>query len=645
MTAGLAATLTLVQALGDAEIDAPLWCVTTGAVSTGPADPLRNPLQAQLWGLGRVIAAEHPERWGGLIDLPEDLDARTADLLSSALGAHSAGVERENEIAVRATGILCRRLIRATPTPDPTPYRPHGTILITGGTGTLGAHVARWLAHQGATHLVLTSRSGPDAPGASELQAELNAIGASTTIASCDVADREDLRRLLDSLPADTPLTGVIHAAGVLDDGILDALTTERLENVLKVKVDAARHLHELTAAHELDLFVLFSSIAGVIGNGGQGGYAAANAFLDALAHQRRAEGLPATAIAWGSWGSGRMMGDHAEQHLIRRGILPMPADLGIAALRRAIEQNDTALTLAHIDWERFVPAFAVDGDYPLLRRLPEAQQALTPSDSTTAAAMNGPILAQRLVGLSGPERSRAILELVRAQAAAVLGHSGADAIQPQRAFRETGFDSLTAVELRNRLSTATGMRLSTTVVFDHPTPADLADLIETQISGHEPTTPATIALTPRATDDEPIAIVAMSCRFPGSIKGPEDLWQLVTAGTDALSGFPDNRGWDLESLYHPDPQNPGTTYAREGGFLHDAGDFDAAFFGISPVKPSPWTRNSGCSSKSPGKHSNAPASTRAPSRARAPGCSLAPTARTTHRASGAHRKASRGIS
>ncbi|MEU0990928.1 type I polyketide synthase, partial [Streptomyces sp. NPDC005953] len=590
VTAGLAATLTLVQALGDAEIEAPLWCVTSGAVSTGPADPLRNPLQAQLWGLGRVIAAEHPERWGGLIDLPENLDTRTADLLCSALGAHSTGgetavetgVERENEIAVRATGILGRRLIRATPTPDPTPYRPHGTILITGGTGTLGAHVARWLAHQGATHLVLTSRSGPDAPGASELQAELNAIGASTTIASCDVADREDLRRLLDSLPADTPLTGVIHAAGVLDDGILDALTTERLENVLKVKVDAARHLHELTTEYELDLFVLFSSIAGVIGNGGQGGYAAANAFLDALAHQRRAEGLPATAIAWGSWGSGRMMGDHAEQHLIRRGILPMPADLGIAALRRAIEQNDTALTLAHIDWERFVPAFAVDGDYPLLRRLPEAQQALTPSDTTTAA-MNGPLLAQRLVGLSGPERSRAILELVRAQAAAVLGHSGADAIQPQRAFRETGFDSLTAVELRNRLSTATGIRLSTTVVFDHPTPADLADLIETQISGHEPSTPATIALTPRATDDEPIAIVAMSCRFPGSIKGPEDLWRLVTAGTDALSGFPDNRGWDLESLYHPDPQNPGTTYAREGGFLHDAGNFDAAFFGISP--------------------------------------------------------------
>ncbi|MFE2149381.1 type I polyketide synthase [Streptomyces lavendulae] len=590
----LAATLALVQALGDTGIGAPLWCATSGAVATGPADPPRRPEQAQLWGLGRVVGAESPQRWGGLVDLPETLDERTLEHLTALL----ADPDGEEEVAVRATGTLARRLVRAdtdttapttTPAPDHVLARPHGTVLITGGTGTLGAHVARWLARSGAAHLVLTSRSGPAAPGAPELRDELAALGTRTTIAACDVTDREDLVRLLDSLPGEHPLTGVIHAAGVLDDGVLDAMTTERLEHVLLPKVDAALHLHELTAGLDLDFFVLFSSIAGVVGNGGQGGYAAANAFLDALAHRRRAQGLPATAIAWGSWGSGRMMGDLAEQHLTRRGILPMPADLGIAALRRAMEQHDTAVTLADIDWERFVPAFAIGGDYPLLRRLPEARRILdaaaTPAGAGTGAG--GPALAQRLAGLSDTERLRAVVELVRTQAATVLGHSGVEAVPPRRAFRDTGFDSLTAIELRNRLAGATGMRLPTTVVFDYPNPTELAGYLHARISGspgaagHDDGHPGAPFAPPA--DDEPIAIVAMSCRFPGGVTSPEELWQILHEGRDVLSGFPENRGWPLESLYHPDPENPGTTYAREGGFLHDAGDFDAGFFGISP--------------------------------------------------------------
>ncbi|MFD8026886.1 type I polyketide synthase, partial [Streptomyces lavendulae] len=590
----LAATLALVQALGDTGIGAPLWCATSGAVATGPADPPRRPEQAQLWGLGRVVGAESPQRWGGLVDLPETLDERTLEHLTALL----ADPDGEEEVAVRATGTLARRLVRAdtdttapttAPAPDHVLARPHGTVLITGGTGTLGAHVARWLARSGAAHLVLTSRSGPAAPGAPELRDELAALGTRTTIAACDVTDREDLVRLLDSLPGEHPLTGVIHAAGVLDDGVLDAMTTERLEHVLLPKVDAALHLHELTAGLDLDFFVLFSSIAGVVGNGGQGGYAAANAFLDALAHRRRAQGLPATAIAWGSWGSGRMMGDLAEQHLTRRGILPMPADLGIAALRRAMEQHDTAVTLADIDWERFVPAFAIGGDYPLLRRLPEARRILdaaaTPAGAGTGAG--GPALAQRLAGLSDTERLRAVVELVRTQAATVLGHSGVEAVPPRRAFRDTGFDSLTAIELRNRLAGATGMRLPTTVVFDYPNPTELAGYLHARISGspgaagHDDGHPGAPFAPPA--DDEPIAIVAMSCRFPGGVTSPEELWQILHEGRDVLSGFPENRGWPLESLYHPDPENPGTTYAREGGFLHDAGDFDAGFFGISP--------------------------------------------------------------
>ncbi|MFE1793444.1 SDR family NAD(P)-dependent oxidoreductase, partial [Streptomyces sp. NPDC059525] len=582
----LAATLALVQALGDTGIGAPLWCATSGAVATSPADPLRHPAQAQVWGLGRVAGAEYPQRWGGLVDLPETLDTRTLDLLTGLL-ADPGG---EDELAVRATGTLARRLVRATaepaaPTGEYTLARPHGTVLVTGGTGTLGAHVARWLARSGAVHLVLTSRSGPTAEGAAELREELAALGCRATIASCDAGDRAALAELLASLPAEHPLTGVIHTAGALDDGVLDAMTTDRLEHVLRPKAEAALHLHELTAGLDLDFFVLFSSIAGVVGNGGQGGYAAANAHLDALAQQRRAQGLPATAIAWGSWGSGRMMGRHAEEHLTRRGILPMPADLGIAALRRAMENEDTAVTVADIDWERFVRAFAHTGDYPLLHRLPEARrilEAAAPAGATGTAEGGSP-LTGRLAGLPGPERLRALVELVRTQAATVLGHAVADAVQPQRAFRETGFDSLTAIELRNRLAGATGLRLPTTVVFDYPSPAELAAHLDAQLAGGpRPGAPAT-APAARPADDEPVAIVAMSCRFPGGVTSPEDLWTILAEGEDALSAFPRNRGWDLDSLYHPDPQHPGTTYAREGGFLHDAGDFDAAFFGISP--------------------------------------------------------------
>ncbi|MFJ8166594.1 type I polyketide synthase, partial [Streptomyces sp. NPDC096136] len=587
VSAALAATLALVQALGDTGIGAPLWCATSGAVATGPADPPRHPAQAQLWGLGRVAGAEYPQRWGGLVDLPETLDARALDLLTGLL----ADPDGEQELAVRATGTLARRLVRATadaaaPTGEHALARPHGTVLVTGGTGTLGAHVARWLARSGAAHLVLTSRSGPAAEGAAELRAELAALGCRATIAACDVSDRAALAELLGSLPAEHPLSGVIHTAGALDDGVLDAMTTDRLEHVLRPKAEAALHLHELTAGHRLDFFVLFSSIAGIVGNGGQGGYAAANAHLDALAHHRRAQGLPATAIAWGSWGSGRMMGRHAEEHLTRRGILPMPADLGIAALRRAIEHEDAAVTVADIDWERFVRAFAPTGDYPLLHRLPEARRILdgaaAPAGPNGPAA-GGPALAGQLAALPAADRLRALVELVRTQAATVLGHAGAGAVQPERAFRDTGFDSLTAIELRNRLAGATGLRLPTTVVFDYPNPAELAAHLDTLLVGSPQAAAPAAAPAARPADDEPIAIVAMSCRFPGGVTSPEDLWKILSEGEDALSAFPANRGWDLDALYHPDPQHPGTTYAREGGFLHDAGEFDAAFFGISP--------------------------------------------------------------
>ncbi|MYU17035.1 SDR family NAD(P)-dependent oxidoreductase, partial [Streptomyces sp. SID8361] len=287
LTAGLAGTLALVQALGDAEVDAPLWAATRGAVSVGRSDRLTSPEQAQLWGLGRTAALEHPERWGGLIDLPATADDRALGRLADIL-AGPEGISGEDHLAIRPQGIHARRLARA-PHHETTGdgWTTHGTALITGGTGALGGHVARWLVAHGAQHILLVGRRGPDAPGAAGLRDDITALGAQVTIAACDVADRDALAGLLATVPADLPLTTVVHAAGVLDDGVLDAQTPRRMADVLRAKADAARHLDELTRGLDLSAFVLFSSMAATFGAAGQANYVAANAFLDALAERR----------------------------------------------------------------------------------------------------------------------------------------------------------------------------------------------------------------------------------------------------------------------------------------------------------------------------------------------------------------------
>ncbi|MGE7439874.1 type I polyketide synthase, partial [Kitasatospora sp. NPDC001175] len=565
-----APTATLVQALGGAGIAAPLWCVTRGAVSTGRSDRLTSPAQAQTWGLGRVVALEHPERWGGLIDLPEVLDERALGRLADVLtGA-------EDQVAVRASGVYARRLARA-PRGGAADWKPAGPVLVTGGTGALGAEVARWLVRNGAEHLVLTSRRGLDAPGAAELRDELAESGAAVTVAACDVADRDTLAELL----ASVEVSAVFHTAGVLDDGMVDSLTPERFAAVARPKVDAALNLHELTAELDLSAFVLFSSTAGTIGNAGQGNYAAANAFLDALAEQRRADGLAATSIAWGPWAQGGMAADRAlEERLRREGVPPMAAESAITALQQALENGDTAIAVADIAWEVLL---ADPGASPrattLFDEIPEARRVLA-APASDASAERSP-LAQRLAGLSETDRAAVLLNLVRTEVAAVLGYGTPEAVDAGRAFRELGFDSLTAVELRNRLGAVTGLSLPTTLVFDYPTSTALSQYLRTEFFGQEPA--AELPVPGNRAEDEPIAIVAMSCRFPGGVTTPEELWQLLSTGTDAISGFPTDRGWDLEALYSSDAEQANTAYTREGGFLHDAAEFDPVFFGISP--------------------------------------------------------------
>ncbi|MDX2682010.1 type I polyketide synthase [Streptomyces soliscabiei] len=574
LPAGLALTTSLLQALGDASITAPLWCATSGAVSVGRSDALTSPLQATVWGLGAVAGVEYPERWGGLIDLPAEPDDRSGARLAAVL----AGADGEDQIAIRPSGAFGRRLEQAPPAPqtEATPWAPTGTVLITGGTGALGAHVARRLASDGTRHLLLTGRRGPDTPGAAALVQELADLGAEARVVACDAADRDALAALIAAVPDDRPLTAVVHTAGVLDDGVLDTLTPERTATVLRPKLDAALNLDELTRDLDLTAFVLFSSLAGTLGGTGQGSYAAANAFLDALAEQRHAQGLPATSVAWGLWAGDSAAGAASEQ-LVRNGLPPMPPELALTALGRALADDEPRPVLCAFAWERFLSAYTALRPSALLRDLPAARTVPV----ETAGADANP-----LSGLPAAERLTALERVVRTEVAGVLGYPDPDAIEPDRVFKDLGFDSLTAVDLRNRLAEATGLRLSVTLVFDHPTVTALVEHIRSELWGAEPVpdtpgTPAAAAAVPA--DDDPIAVVAMSCRFPGGVTTPEDLWRLVSLGTDAISAFPTDRGWDLEELYDPDPDAVGRTYAREGGFLYDADRFDPAFFGISP--------------------------------------------------------------
>ncbi len=566
--AGLAATTVLLRALDDAGLDAPLWCATTGAVSVGSADDVRNPEQNGIWGLGRVAAMERPDQWGGLVDLPERIDTGAVAVLAGVLTAPGG----EDQFAIRDAGLFVRRLAHAelADPPEAGPWRPSGTVLVVGGTGALGARTAKWAARTGAAHLLLTSRRGPGAPGVPELTAELEELGAEVTVVACDAADRTALGELLAGIPEQHPLTAVVHAAGVVDDGVLASLTPERLAGVLGPKVDAARHLDDLTDDLDLDAFVLFSSFAGTFGGPGQGAYAAANATLDAIAQARRARGRRATAIAWGPWAGGGMAAEQsAAERRHRTGMTPLTPETAFTAMQRAVTDGRPLLAVVDVDWSRIPPI-------PLVADLPEVAAAAERARSATAE----PALRRELAGLSANERTRRVRELVAAQVARVLGFASGDDIGVSKPFSDLGFDSLTAIELRNALGAAAGLTLPATLIYDYPTTAALADHLRDELTG---TAAEETSVAAGAAADEPIAIVGMSCRFPGGVDSPESLWRLLAEGADAIAPFPAERGWDLESLYDPDPDHAGTSYVREGGFLSGVADFDPAFFEISP--------------------------------------------------------------
>ncbi|MFE4455651.1 SDR family NAD(P)-dependent oxidoreductase [Streptomyces sp. NPDC056796] len=485
-----ASALALVRALGDLDVRAPLWCVTREAVAVGTDRDIR-PEQAQIWGLGRVVALEHSDRWGGLVDLPAELDQRALTRLCAVL----AGATGEDQVAVRPRGLLARRLTRLPQPKGREEHRwtPRGTVLVTGGTGALGAHVARWLARAGAEHLVLTSRRGPAAPEAAALEAELIALGAEVTIAACDVADRDALAALVGGFAANgSEIRAVVHTAGVAQSSPISDTGIEQLTAISSGKSDGARNLDEVFADADLDAFILFSSTAGVWGGAGQSAYGAANAYLDALAARRRMRGRTATSIAWGTWAGGGMAAqDDAEAQLRRRGVRPLTPESALALLQQALDHDESFLTVADIDWDRFTLSFTSGRPSPLLDGIPEARQSRTAVESGTQKVSR---LDEQLAGLSGAEREQVLVEVVRTHAAVVLGHADAEGIAADKPFRDLGFDSLAAVEFRNRLNETTGLQLPATSIFDYPTPRELAAHLRTAWDGDEVTENSVLA-------------------------------------------------------------------------------------------------------------------------------------------------------
>ncbi|WP_435840101.1 type I polyketide synthase, partial [Streptomyces chilikensis] len=485
-----AGTLALLQALDDSGTRAPLWCVTSGAVQIGrggQAEPAGSPVQAQLWGMGQAIALEAPGSWGGLIDLPDTTGGEGGDasVMERMCAVLAGDLGNEDQVALRGSEVFARRVERAVLAGAGRRFEPRDTALVTGGTGSVGGRLARWLAGRGARHIVLTSRRGPDAPGAAELVADLARAGATATVVACDVADGEQVRDLVERLEAEgRPVRSVFHTAGVDDTAAFQDTDADAYATVLAGKVNGALHLDEVLG-DSVDAFVLFSSISGVWGNARHSAYAAANASLDALAHRRRSRGRTATSVAWGWWEGGGLAGDEGVGGALSGlGLSAMAAEPALAAMAQAVEHGETAVVVADVDWSRFAPVFTAMRPSPLIGDLPEvrglrsaedAQDAQDTGDAEGPALDAAGLLRAELVELSLPEREFTLLELVRDHAAAVLGLDGPGEVRPDRAFRKLGFDSLTAVDLRNRIARATGLKLPAALVFDHPTPAVLA--------------------------------------------------------------------------------------------------------------------------------------------------------------------------
>ncbi|MEU3536886.1 SDR family NAD(P)-dependent oxidoreductase [Streptomyces murinus] len=497
------------------------------------------------WGLVRSAQSENPDRF--VLAEAEDTD----DVVRVLPAVLAAG---EPQFAVHDGEVRVPRLVRTTGALGDAPDLAAGTVLVTGASGALGGLVARHLVSEHKVRrLLLASRRGADAPGAAELAAELTALGAEITWAACDIADREAVAAMLDGLGGQA-LSAVVHTAGVLDDGVIGSVTPERMREVFRPKVDAVLNLHECTRDMGLAAFVVFSSVAGLIGSAGQASYAAANSFLDAFSAHRRRAGLPATSLAWGVWEQSGAMTDGLaaadRARMARSGVLPLPTGEGLRLFDAALASDAAVLAPVRLD----TGALRGGEAPPVLRALapaPAGRRAVQAATSaTSSASAHGPSLAERLAELSEGEGEKTVLDLVRAEVAAVLGHASDRTVRPEHAFQDLGFDSLTAVELRNRLNRTTGLRLPATLVFDHPTPVLLARHVFTEIAGAaEPALVDSLLANLDNVEQELVTKLAASeARDRILVKLQEVLLIAGGSGKTSDQEIPGTSGSDLES-------------------------------------------------------------------------------------------------
>ncbi len=576
---GLLGLVTALHAMGWRRLECGLQLVTCNAVSL-PTDDASvadvRPAQTQYWGLGRVLGAEQPEFRCRLIDVqPAPHDSTTS--IAAALRQVVLNDTPENQFAIRDQRILVPRLSQvAMPRTEPDAFqaRSDASYLITGGLGMLGRQAAKWLADQGAGHVVLVSRR-PASPPAQALIDEISQTGCSVIVHQADLGSRTDVAELFQRFGNDLPpLGGLIHAAGILDDGLLAGQTWERFENVLTPKAGGAALLHEFTADLSLDFFVLYSSAASVLGSPGQSNYATANAWLDGLAWHRRAAGLPATSINWGPWTEGMADDETIIRRLAMQGITPLAVDEAHDVLHKILSADLVQATVLDVDWSRM--QMGMGGDTPsILEGLAPGQKRAQSGNSE---------LVTQLKKLKPDQRQQLLLTTIQKELQDIL--STPELPETDRPLIEMGLDSLMAVEFGMRLQKQLGdeFAIAPTMLFDHPTIDAISGHVVDLVSdlGTEE------SATPKSSDSESasrhielddVAIIGMGCRFPGAHDVGE-FWQNLIHGVDSVREIPADR-WDIDSFYSTNPE-PGKMISREGGYLEDIGDFDAGFFNIS---------------------------------------------------------------
>ncbi|MDH6243369.1 type I polyketide synthase [Mycobacterium sp. OTB74] len=581
----LGGTQRLLRATAAAELRSPIWVITRGAQRVIDTDSV-SPEQTSLWGFCRSAALEYPQIWGGLADLAGT--STDSDNWSRLLMQVIAAPRGEDQLALRASGVHVPRLVRRTSQPNPKTLelRSDATYLITGGLGSLGLEIAGYLAAHGARQLVLTSRRAPGEAAQSRLDALREQHQCEARVITADVANPHDVARLLATVRADLPpLAGIVHAAGENSTTPLTTLEDSDVDRVFSGKVWGAWYLSEASAELQLDFFLCTSSISAVWGSYGQTAYSAANAFLDGLAWRLREQGIPGLSVNFGPWSAG-MADAESRAQLDRRGVRTLrPAD-ALAGMADAMAADGTdrpaQAVVARLDWARFLPIYLQAGPRALLAGL-----AAEVPESVSAVGATGPTgntrLVEQLIAAPVQQRKKLVLEYLRDAVAEVTSIDAAE-IREETGFFDLGMDSLMAIELRRKLEHAFGAGLPATLAMDHPRLTDVADYLLDDIlnlnervgakATAQPVSPATAA-------DEPIAIISVACRFPGS-PNPDAYWQVLSDGVDAIREIPEDR-FDIDEFYDPDQQTPGKIYTRSGGYLDSVDGFDPEFFGISP--------------------------------------------------------------